>query len=155
MVRSGRQRTIVMADDDVDDRVLVRDAFREARIDGQLEFVADGEELLRYLRRCAVARRHDHAADPAFVLLDLNMPNMDGRAALAEIRADPALRHLPIVVFSTSAQSRDVLASYQAGANSYIVKPSSFDDLSRLARELSDYWLQTVRLPPCGGAAEA
>lgn len=152
MAFSGKPRTIVMADDDADDRVLVLDAFREAHFDGRLEFVADGEELLRYLRRCAAARGEDAFADPAFVLLDLNMPNMDGHAALAEIRADPALRHLPIVVFSTSQQSRDVMASYQAGANSYIVKPNSFDDLSRLARDLSDYWLGTVRLPPGGGA---
>lgn len=147
MAPSGKVHTIVMADDDADDRVLVLDAFREAKFEGRMEFVADGDELLRYLRRCATARGKDGSADPAFVLLDLNMPNKDGHAALAEIRADPALRHLPIVVFSTSAQARDVLACYQGGANSYVVKPSSFDELSQLARTLSDYWLGAVRLP--------
>ena len=148
MTTLQRPRTIVMADDDADDCALMRDAFREAGIDGRLEVVGDGEQLLAYLRRCAAERARAPDAEPAFVLLDLNMPNKDGREALAEIRADPALRHLPIVVFSTSAHPRDVLGSYQAGANSYIVKPSSYGEIGRLARELADYWLSTVRLPP-------
>lgn len=140
--------TIVMADDDADDCALVRDAFRDANVDGHLECVGDGEQLLAYLRACAARRAQAPDADPAFVLLDLNMPNKDGRQALAEIRADPALRHLPVVVYSTSGHPRDVLGSYQAGANSYIVKPSSYGEIARLARELADYWLTTVRLPP-------
>lgn len=155
MVHLQRPRTVVMADDDADDCALMRDAFRESGFDGRLEVVGDGEQLLAYLRRCASERTRAPDAEPAFVLLDLNMPNKDGREALAEIRADPALRHLPIVVFSTSAHPRDVLGSYQAGANSYIVKPSSYADIARLARELADYWLSTVRLPPAPDAAGA
>ncbi len=141
-----KPRTILIAEDDADDCVLVQDAFREAGIDSCLDFVGDGNQLLDYLRRRA--DDNGERADPAFVLLDLNMPNKDGREALAEIRADPALRHLPIVVYSTSAHPRDVLGSYQAGANSYIVKPSSYTEIARVARELASYWLSTVRLPP-------
>jgi two-component system response regulator len=141
-----------MADDDADDRTLVQDAFREARIEGDLAFVGDGAQLIEYLRRSA-GQRGDAEA-PAFVLLDLNMPNKDGREALAEIRADPALRHVPVVVFSTSANAKDVLGSYRAGANSYIVKPSSYEDYLKLARDLARYWLEWVRLPnlPAGQA---
>lgn len=155
MSPSRKPRTIVVADDDADDCALVRDAFRDAQIDGQLDFVGDGNQLLDYLRRRAAVRGTEPAADPAFVLLDLNMPNKDGREALAEIRADPALRHLPIIIYSTSAHPRDVLGSYRAGANSYIVKPSSYGEIARLARELADYWLGTVRLPPTPEGAGA
>jgi CheY-like chemotaxis protein len=151
MSPTRKPRTILIADDDADDCALVRDAFRDAQIDGQLDFVGDGNQLLDYLRR----RGPEAAAEPAFVLLDLNMPNKDGREALAEIRADPALRHLPIIIYSTSAHPRDVLGSYQAGANSYIVKPSSYSEIARLARDLADYWLGTVRLPPAPEGARA
>lgn len=147
MSNAREPRTILMADDDADDCALMRDAFREAGIDGRLEVVGDGEQLLAYLRRSAAERGREPGMQPAFVLLDLNMPNKDGREALAEIRADPALCHVPVVVFSTSSHPRDVLGSYRAGANSYIVKPSSYAEISRLARELSQYWLSTVRLP--------
>lgn len=155
MPPNRKPRTIVIADDDADDCALVRDAFRDAQIDGQLDFVGDGNQLLDYLRRRVGARGAEPGADPAFVLLDLNMPNKDGREALAEIRADPALRHLPIIIYSTSAHPRDVLGSYRAGANSYIVKPSSYGEIARLARELTGYWLGTVRLPPTPEGASA
>ncbi len=145
----AKRRTIVVADDDADDCALLRDAFGAAQVDSRIEFVADGRQLLDYLRGTAAAgvadRRRD--GDPAIVLLDLNMPNMDGREALAAIRADPSLQHLPVVVFSTSMHSSDILGSYQSGASSYIVKPSSFTEFTRIARELGAYWLDTVCLP--------
>jgi two-component system response regulator len=153
MPSSKRKRTIVMADDDADDRALLRDAFREAQVENRLEFVADGRELLDFLRKCAQRRERGSDALPAFVLLDLNMPHMDGIDALLEIRSDPQLRHVPILVFSTSTNARDVLGCYAAGANSYLVKPSSFGEFIGLARQLSDYWLGLVSLPQAPGHA--
>ncbi len=145
----ANRRTIVVADDDADDCALLHDAFAAAQIDSRFEFVSDGRKLLEYLRGAVAGgvadRRLD--GDPAIVLLDLNMPSMNGREALAAIRADPSLRHLPVVVFSTSRQDSDILGSYQAGANSYIIKPTSFTELTRIARELGAYWLGTVSLP--------
>ena len=144
----GSNRTIVVADDDADDCALVRDAFREAKVDAKLEFVADGNQLLDYLRQHSEGHSGSADADPTLILLDLNMPHKDGRESLLEIRSDFHLQHLPIVVLSTSAHPRDVLASYRAGANSYIVKPTRFADFTRLANTLADYWLDTVKLPP-------
>jgi two-component system response regulator len=139
---------IVMADDDADDQALVRDAAREAGIEARIDCVADGHELIAYLRARADAALRGDAQARTFVLLDLNMPQLDGREALARIRRDERLRHLPVVVFSTSTHAGDVLGSYRAGANSYVVKPSSYVDFVRLMRELADYWFATVRLPP-------
>jgi CheY-like chemotaxis protein len=143
------RRTIVMADDDADDCALVRDAFGAANVDTHLEFVTDGRQLLAFLRATVSGGVADRGArrDPAVILLDLNMPHMDGREALAAIRADPSLCHLPVVVFSTSKHRSDILGSYQAGANSYIVKPASFSEFTRIARELGAYWLDTVAPP--------
>lgn len=156
MPSSKRKRTIVMADDDADDRALLRDAFREAQVENRLEFVADGRELVDFLRMCAQRRERGSDALPAFVLLDLNMPHMDGIDALLEIRSDPQLRHVPILIFSTSTNAQDVLGCYSAGANSYLVKPSSFAEFISLARQLADYWLGIVSLPqPSGRAAGA
>lgn len=148
----AKRRTIVMADDDADDCALLRDAFGAAQVDSRFECVSDGRKLLDYLRDAVAAKVAGVAAqnlngEPAIVVLDLNMPSMNGREALAAIRADPSLRHLPVVVFSTSRQDSDILGSYQAGANSYIIKPTSFTELTRIARELGAYWLGTVSLP--------
>jgi CheY-like chemotaxis protein len=148
MPSAAPPHVIVMADDDADDQALVRDAAREAGIDARIDCVADGRELIDYLRARADAAARGEGDVPTFVLLDLNMPQLDGREALARIRRDERLSHLPVVVFSTSTQASDVLGSYRAGANSYVVKPSSYVDFVRLMRELADYWFDTVRLPP-------
>ncbi|HEU4559202.1 MAG TPA: response regulator [Longimicrobium sp.] len=142
--------TIVMADDDEDDRLLARDALREAPVTVTLRFVEDGGELLEYLRR---ERRYAPPADapaPSLVLLDLNMPRMGGMEALREIRRDPALRRIPVVVMTTSGEREDVVKSYELGANSFITKPVSFSGLVEVMRTLGRYWGGTVSLPDGG-----
>lgn len=139
--------TILVAEDDPDDRTLAQDAFAESGAHGQLVFVDDGVELLSYLRREASYADTARFPAPGLVLLDLNMPRKDGREALAEIKADPALRHIPVVVMSTSRSRDDVDGSYRAGANSFITKPSRFEGLVGMLRSLGDYWLETVDLP--------
>ena len=141
---------ILMADDDEDDRLLARDALREAPVPATLRFVQDGGELLEYLRR---ERRYAPPADappPSLVLLDLNMPRMSGIEVLREIRRDPALRRLPVVVMTTSRQREDVVKSYELGANSFITKPVSFSGLVEVMRTLGRYWGGTVSLPDAG-----
>ncbi|HET7229655.1 MAG TPA: response regulator [Longimicrobium sp.] len=139
--------TIVMADDDEDDRLLARDALARAPVPATLRFVQDGGELLEYLRR---ERRYAPPADapaPSLVLLDLNMPRMNGMEALREIRGDPALRRIPVVVMTTSSRREDVLRSYELGANSFITKPVTFSGLVEVMRTLGRYWGGTVSLP--------
>jgi two-component system response regulator len=139
--------TIVIADDDEDDRVLARDALRQSAVAAVLRFVEDGGELLEYLRR---ERRYAPPADapaPSLVLLDLNMPRMNGIEALREIRGDPGLRHIPVVVMTTSGLPEDVQRSYELGANSFITKPVTFSGLVEVMRSLGGYWGATVSLP--------
>jgi CheY-like chemotaxis protein len=142
--------TVLMADDDEDDRLLARDAFLECGIDAELRFVEDGEELLDYLNKRGIYAMQA-APTPAFILLDLNMPRKDGREALAAIKEHPLLRRIPVVVLTTSRAEEDVKRSYDLGVSSFISKPSSFESLVDLVRTLSHYWLNTVRLPAGGG----
>ncbi len=141
-----RLLTIVVADDDEDDREMTRDAFMESRIANPLVFLQDGVELLDYLRAAANSSEARPTL-PALVLMDLNMPRIDGPQALIEIRADPRLRHLPVVILTTSKSERDVMSSYQGGANSFITKPVSFQGLVDVVRALDRYWFQIVTLP--------
>ena len=142
-----KPNVILMADDDDDDRLLTRDAVAEAGLAGDLHFVANGEELLDYL--CRRGKYQDPASSPrpGLILLDLNMPLKDGREALREIRADPELRRIPVVVLTTSKADTDVGAIYDLGANSFISKPFQFEALVGVMRSLSQYWFGTVELP--------
>jgi CheY-like chemotaxis protein len=149
--RNVRPITILMAEDDPDDRELAREAFVESRLINDLRFVESGDELLDYLKRRGAYAAPGAAPTPGLVLLDLNMPGMDGREALERIKSDPALRHIPVVVMTTSRAEEDVLRSYQHGANSYITKPVSFEGLGVVVRTLERYWLQIVDLPPGSG----
>lgn len=147
MDKEHRPILVLMADDDEDDRLLARDAFSECDPEVRLRFVEDGQELLDYLQgRGAFEQRSSHPL-PGLILLDLNMPRKDGREALAEIKADPALRRIPVVVFTTSKAEEDVLRSYDLGVSSFISKPVSYEALVRLVATLSLYWFDTVRLP--------
>ena len=139
--------SILMADDDLDDRTFAAEAITESRIDGHLDFVTDGEQLLDYLRRRGQFRNLEGDRLPDLILLDLNMPRMDGREALNAIRADPALRHLPVVILTTSKSDDDVFNSYDIGANSYVIKPSSYEDLVQLMKDIGRYWFRIVELP--------
>jgi CheY-like chemotaxis protein len=136
--------SILVAEDDADDRVLLADAFAESGVVVTLDFVPDGVELLAYLTR--------HDADPSLglpdlVLLDLNMPRMDGREALRSIREHERLRHLPVIILTTSTAELDIRVSYQLGANSYVTKPRRFDELIAVLRSLERYWMDIARLP--------
>lgn len=142
-----RQAVILLADDDPADVMLTRRAFKNARLQNALHVVNDGEELLEYLRRTGRYAPPADAPFPDLVLLDLNMPRMDGREALVEILRDPALHALPVVVLTTSQQEADVLRTYDLGANSFISKPVNLEGLVRVVKALDNYWFQIVSLP--------
>lgn len=138
--------TILMADDDPDDRLLVEEAFAESRLANELYFVEDGIQLLDYLRHEGKFTRQD-APVPDLILLDLNMPGMDGRAALQEIKADARLKRIPVVVLTTSQAEEDILRSYDIGASGYVSKPVTFEGLVKVVKALNIYWVQIVKLP--------
>lgn len=139
--------TILMADDDAEDHLLVRDALRETGLGHDLRVVSDGEELLDYLYRRDKYRTLPNAPRPDLVLLDLNMPKKDGREVLREIKADGKLPRIPIVVLTTSTADDDVGFSYDMGASSYITKPVTFRAWVNLIHTLSKYWFELVKLP--------
>ncbi len=135
-----------MADDDHDDQILLQEALRENNISNSICFVENGEELLEYLNKTGKFEGKD-CFTPGLILLDLNMPKMDGRSALKLIKADPVLKKIPIVVLTTSRADTDVLECYDLGVNSFISKPVNFQDLVEVTKEISNYWLGTVSLP--------
>jgi CheY-like chemotaxis protein len=139
--------TILMADDDPDDRMLTGEALEESLLANNLHFVEDGEELMDYLHCRGKYSDPASAPKPGVILLDLNMPRKDGREALKEIKSDPNLRRIPIVVMTTSKVEQDILRSYDLGANSYITKPVTFDGLVDVIRSLGRYWFEIVELP--------
>lgn len=140
--------TILMADDDPDDRLLTSDAMKEARLINDLRFVENGEELLDYLRRQGKFAPPADAPRPGLILLDLNMPRKDGRTVLKELKQDAELRSIPVVVLTTSKDDEDVYRSYDLGVNSYVVKPVTFEALVDTLQTLEKYWFQIVELPP-------
>jgi len=141
--------TILICDDDEDDRLLTQQALEDAHIANDLRFVEDGEDLLDYLhQRGTYAGETGAAPRPGLILLDLNMPNMDGREALKIIKADPTLCDIPVVVLTTSGLDDDVIKSYQLGVNSFITKPVTFSGLVEAMNVLGRYWLEIVELPP-------
>jgi CheY-like chemotaxis protein len=141
-----RPVTVLVAEDDPDDCLLVREAWQENRLAHDLRFVSDGEELLAYLRRTGRYAAPGGAPRPALILLDLNMPRKDGREALREIKADPALRSIPVIALTTSEAEEDIHRIYDLGGNSFIVKPAAFDRMVDLVRVLSAYWFDLVEL---------
>jgi CheY-like chemotaxis protein len=147
MEKIARPITILMADDDADDRQMAKEAFHESKLGNDLRFVEDGIELMDYLQR------RDKYADPAssplpgLLLLDLNMPRKDGWEALREIKADPNLRMLRVVILTTSKAEQDIVRSYGLSAASYIAKPVTFSGLLEVVKVLGRYWLEIVELP--------
>lgn len=140
--------TILIVDDDEDDRELIGEALEAAGLGGELQFVNDGQEALDYLHRQGLyATVSPDTPRPWLILLDLNMPRKDGREVLAEIRADETLRGIPVVVLSTSSDKIDVHSSYELGANSFITKPISQTEMRAFTRILSTYWFDVVTLP--------
>lgn len=144
----NQRRVILMADDDAEDCLLVRDALREAQLPHELRFVRHGLELLDYLRHEGEYESSSSAPPPDLILLDIKMPCMDGRETLRELKSDKRFRHIPVIALTTSVARDDVELCYDIGANSYIPKPTSFRDLVRIVEIIAKYWFETVQLPP-------
>jgi len=139
--------TILMVDDDPDDRLLFKEACADVRLRNPLEFLENGEQLVDYLKRDGVYSDLEGKPYPGIILLDLNMPLKDGREALKDIKEDPKLQHIPVIVLTTSKDEDDILASYGLGASSYIVKPISLDRLMRVVNSIGEYWVEIVEVP--------
>ena len=144
----ARPIVILMADDDADDRMLTKEALDESRVLNDLRFVENGEELLDYLMLRGNYSDPESAPRPSLILLDLNMPRKDGRTVLKELKNDPELRQIPVVVLTTSKADEDIYKSYDLGVNSYIVKPVTFEALVDILQTLEKYWFEIVELPP-------
>jgi CheY-like chemotaxis protein len=138
--------SILIADDDADDRFMLKEAFEENGITNKLVFAEDGDELIKMLEN----EKGSHPKFPGLILLDLNMPKKDGREALKEIKGNKNLKHIPTIIFTTSTSENDLLASYNDGANSYIVKPNSYDKLLQVVNTLYQFWFRTVKIPGVG-----
>jgi two-component system response regulator len=139
--------TILMADDDPDDRQLTREAFAESHLANDLRFVEDGEELMDYLYRRGKYADPASSPRPSILLLDLNMPRKDGREALRDLKNDPQFRSIRVIVMTTSKAEEDIIRSYDLSAASYITKPVTFDGLLDVIKALGRYWLEIVELP--------
>ena len=137
---------ILMADDDPDDRMLMKEALEENKLPNTINFVEDGAELMDYLNRKGQFTL-ENTVKPGLIFLDLNMPKIDGREALRLIKSDPQLRRIPVIVLTTSKADEDVVKTYDLGVNSYISKPARFADLVKVTREIGRYWFATVELP--------
>src|SRR5947207_5793962 len=146
--QTPRPIVILLADDDADDRMLARDALKESRLANDLRDVENGEELMDYLHRRGAFEQPETSPTPGLILLDLNMPRKDGREALREIKSDPHLRHIPVVVLTTSKAEEDIYRTYNLGVNSFITKPVTFEGLVDVMRTLGKYWFEIVELPP-------
>jgi two-component system response regulator len=138
--------TILNAEDDPDDRILVQDAFLESGQDNTLRFVQDGDDLLQYLRRQGSYSTPEQAPRPDLILLDLNMPHKDGRESLAEIKSDPNLRSIPVVVLTASNSDEDILNTYNLGGAGFIIKPETYQGLVEVVKGLNQYWFEVVEL---------
>ena len=140
--------TLLLADDDPDDRLLVRDALEEGRLVADLRSVEDGEELIDYLHRRGKYADPNDSPHPDLILLDLKMPRKSGHQALEEIKGTPELKHIPVVVLTTSKAEEDIVRAYNSGANSFIVKPTTFGALTEAMKTLERYWFELIALPP-------
>ena len=147
MSDKAKPMVILMAEDDADDRLLLKDALTECQCEADMRFVENGEELMDYLERRGKYQQADLAPRPRIIILDLNMPRKDGREVLREIKSNSQLRSIPVVVLTTSGADTDIEGIYQLGANSFISKPVQFEQLVNLMRLLGQYWLNVVKLP--------
>jgi CheY-like chemotaxis protein len=143
---------ILMADDDDDDFLLTEKALKKSKLLNTLCRVKDGEELLDYLKKRGEYADGTPCSRPGVILLDLNMPRKDGREALKEIKSDPELQDIPVVVFTTSKAEEDIYRSYKLGVNSFITKPVTFDNLIQVMQTLGKYWFEIVELPKDNGS---
>jgi len=138
---------ILIAEDDADDRYLLQTAFSEIGYPEQIDFVENGVELINYLQEIYSTDNMEMKALPGFILLDLNMPKKDGREVLKEIKQHPVFKKIPVIVFTTTKNEIEIKRCYELGANSYIVKPISFDALLKVIENIRSYWFQTASIP--------
>ena len=154
MNKSSQPIRIVVADDDADDRMMIKDAFEESKLGNPVDFVEDGVELMEYLGRKGKWTHLANQPFPGFILMDLNMPRKDGRTVLKEIKESSELHRIPIVILTTSKAEEDIIRTYNLGVNSFICKPVSFDKLVDIVKTVGHYWIEIVALPPeCKRAA--
>lgn len=139
--------TLLMAEDDEDDRLFAKNALKKSRLANEMRFVEDGQELLDYLHHTGDYADPKLAPRPGLILLDLDMPRMDGMTALKAIKSSPELRSIPIVILTTSTAEQDIVQSYELGVNSFITKPVTFDRLVAVMEGVAQYWFQLVELP--------
>ena len=147
MMNNKKPITVLLAEDDADDRLTVREAFVEARLLNDMRYVVDGQDLMDYLLHEGKYTAPGAAPRPGIILLDFNMPKKDGREALREIKAHPDLRRIPVVVLTTSKAEEDVFRSYDLGASSFITKPVTFSSMVETIKVLGEYWFEIVELP--------
>lgn len=154
-MRNKKTMEIVIAEDDADDRMLIEDAFLEGRLRNKITFVENGEVLFErlYCRGRFADRQNDNL--PGLILLDLNMPRMDGREALALLKKNPAFRRIPVVILTTSKAEEDIVRSYDLGVNSFISKPVTFDGLVNIVTVLNSYWIEIVQIPEVAALVDA
>jgi CheY-like chemotaxis protein len=139
--------SILIADDDPDDRMLTMDAFKENHLSNKIFFVEDGQELVDYLKNNGKFTDKEKYPRPGLILLDLNMPKKDGREALKEIKTDPELKRIPVIVLTTSKAEEDIIKTYDLGVNCFITKPVTFQGLVEVTKVLGKYWFEIVELP--------
>jgi CheY-like chemotaxis protein len=149
-MRKSKPINILIADDDNDDRMLIKEALIESRLTNGLHFVEDGEQLMDYLLNKGAFADKEKYPLPGLILLDLNMPRKDGREALKEIKENARLRSIPVIILTTSKAEEDILKTYNLGVNSFITKPVSFAALVEIMKTLNKYWLEIVELPSNG-----
>ena len=147
MKKNEKRISIIMAEDDEDDRIMVQDASVEAGITEPIRFVENGEELMDFLQHRNQYSQNKESFSSTIILLDLNMPKLDGRKALEEIKKNEALRKIPVLILTTSNIKEEIISAYNSGANSFIVKPFSFDFMVEIMRNIKNYWLETIALP--------
>ena len=145
MSASARPVEILLVEDDPGDVLITREAVESSKVANNLSVVSNGEQALQYLRR--VAPYHD-ATRPGLILLDLNLPRVDGREVLAQIKQDPGLRRIPVVVLTTSSADEDIIRSYDLHANAYVTKPVGFEQFMSVVRQVDEFFISIVTLPP-------
>jgi len=141
------KQPILIAEDDADDRYLLQTAFSEIGFSDNIDFVENGIEVLNYLDNIYKSNNMEMKALPGFILLDLNMPKKDGREVLKELKQHPVFKKIPVIVFTTTKNEIEIKRCYELGANSYVVKPISFDALLKVVENIRSYWFQTASIP--------
>jgi CheY-like chemotaxis protein len=143
--KKERPIEILLVEDNPSDVSLTEEALLEGKVLNNLNAVEDGVEALEYLRR---EGRYTHAPRPDLILLDLNLPRMDGREVLGEIKADKSLRRIPVVILTTSEAEEDIIKTYNLQANCYVTKPIDLDQFVKVVKSVEEFWLSVVKLPP-------